>query len=129
MAIVCREEGIRMTRLTMMVTREFQMAIHTTFWKSNPYLDSVYTHESNDLHPQWVIVDLGKKYRINAIQINWGNPYALNYKVDYAKGNDPQYFDPFEPGIWHSFSQNIIDNSKERNNIKKISEKPVLDVL
>ncbi len=97
----------------------------TTFWKSNPYLDSVYTHESNDLHPQWVIVDLGKKYRINAIQIDWGNPYALNYKVDYAKGNDPQYFDPFEPGIWHSFSQNKIDNSKQRNNIKKISENPL----
>ncbi len=97
-----------------------------TFWKSNPYLDSFYTHESNNLHPQWVIVDLGKKYRINAIQINWGNPYALNYKVEYAKGNDPQYFDPYEPGIWHSFPQNNIDNSKERNNIKKISEKPIL---
>ena len=98
----------------------------TTFWKSNPYLDSFYTHESNNLHPQWVIVDLGKKYRINAIQISWGNPYALNYEVEYAKGNDPQYFDPYEPGIWHSFSQNKIDNSKQRNNIKKISEKPEL---
>ncbi len=97
----------------------------STFWKSNPYLDSFYTHESNRLHPQWVIVDLGKKYRVNAVRIRWGNPYALSYKVDYAKGNDPQYFDPFEPGIWHSFSQNEIDNSKETNNIKKISKKPV----
>lgn len=98
----------------------------TTFWKSNPYLDSFYTHESNDLHPQWVVVDLGKKYRINAIRINWGNPYAVKYQVDYAKGNDPQYFDPFEPGIWHCFSINNIDNSKQRNNIKKISEKAVI---
>ncbi len=96
-----------------------------TFWKSNPYLDSFYTHESNMLHPQWMIVDLGKKYHINAIKINWGNPYAINYTVDYAKGNDPQYFDPFEPGIWHPFPINDIDNSKERNNVKKISEKPV----
>ncbi|MEO8823262.1 MAG: discoidin domain-containing protein, partial [Ginsengibacter sp.] len=63
-----------------------------TFWKSNPYLDSSFTHESNKFHPQWVIIDLGKKYRINALKIKWGNPYALSYTVDYAKGNDPQYF-------------------------------------
>ncbi|MGN6247723.1 MAG: galactose-binding domain-containing protein [Ginsengibacter sp.] len=97
----------------------------SSFWKSNPFLDSSYTHESNDLHPQWVIVDLGKNYRINAVKINWGNPYALNYKVEFAKGYDPQYFDPFEPGIWHSFSNYQIDNSKQRKDAKKISANPV----
>src|SRR5690242_3178078 len=96
-----------------------------TFWKSNPYLDSSFTHESNDLHPQWVIVDLGKNYRINAVKINWGNPYALNYKVDFAQDYDPQYFDPFEPGIWHLFSNHDIENSKQRNDAKKISLRPV----
>ena len=95
----------------------------STFWKSNPYLDSFYTHESNELHPQWVIVDLGKRRNVNAIRINWGTPYALSYRVDYAKGNDPQYFDPFEPGIWHSFPINNVDNTKERNSIKRISGK------
>jgi len=97
-----------------------------TFWKSNPYLDSFFTQESNKIHPQWVIVDLGKRRSVNAIQIDWGNPYATSYKVDYAKGNDPQYFDPFEPGIWHSFSQSNIDNGKGRNIIKIISGKPLL---
>ena len=97
----------------------------STFWKSNPYLDSFYTHESNQLHPQWTIVDLGKRRSINAILIKWGNPYAVSCKVDFAKGNDPQYFDPFEPGIWHSFPINNVDNSKQRNSFKKISDKPV----
>ena len=29
-----------------------------TYWKSNPYLTSKFTKESDALHPQWVIVDL-----------------------------------------------------------------------
>lgn len=95
----------------------------STFWKSNPYLDSFFTQESNTLHPQWMILDLGKRRSVNAIRINWGNPYAIRYKIDYAKGNDPQYFDPFEPGIWYPFPIHSIDNSKERNGIKKISGK------
>ncbi|HEY5392159.1 MAG TPA: discoidin domain-containing protein, partial [Hanamia sp.] len=72
-----------------------------TIWKSNPYLDSFYTHESNNLHRQWIVIDLGKHKKINALRIKWGNPYALSYSVDYAKDNDPQYFDPYEPGVWH----------------------------
>ena len=30
-----------------------------SFWKSNPYLDSHFTGESEDAHPQWVVIDLG----------------------------------------------------------------------
>ncbi|MEO5909077.1 MAG: hypothetical protein ABIR50_06385, partial [Ginsengibacter sp.] len=40
----------------------------STFWKSNPYLDKYFTKESNEDHPQWVIVDLGKKYEVNALR-------------------------------------------------------------
>lgn len=93
----------------------------TTFWKSNPYLDSFYTHESNNLHRQWIIIDLGKHKKINAIKINWGNPYALSYSIDYAKNNDPQYFDPYEPRIWHSFENNDINNYGNNNEIIRIS--------
>ncbi|MEO8854467.1 MAG: discoidin domain-containing protein [Ginsengibacter sp.] len=92
-----------------------------TFWKSNPYLDSFYTHESNNLHRQWTVVDLGKHKKINAIRIKWGNPYALSYSVDYAKNNDPQYFDPYEPGIWHSFENNEINNFGIKNKTIRIS--------
>lgn len=97
----------------------------STFWKSNPYLDSHYTLDSNKLHPQWVIIDLGKYRRLNAIRIQWGNPYALSYKIDYASGNDPGYFDPYEPGIWYPFTKNIVENNKSKNKIVKIADKPV----
>ena len=40
-----------------------------TFWKSNPYLDRHYTHES---HPQWVLVDLGSRHPLDALRIAWG---------------------------------------------------------
>src|SRR6185312_6223294 len=97
----------------------------STFWKSNPYLDAYYTNESNKLHPQWVIIDLGKYRKINAIEIKWGNPYAVSYTLDYARGNDPGYFDPYEPGIWYPFTKNFVENPKGKNNITKIADKPV----
>lgn len=97
----------------------------STFWKSNPYLDKYYTHESNKLHPQWVIVDFGRYRRINAIKIKWGNPFALSYTLDYARGNDPDYFDPYEPGIWYPFHKNFIENGEGENKIVKIADKPV----
>ncbi|MEO6836875.1 MAG: discoidin domain-containing protein, partial [Ginsengibacter sp.] len=97
----------------------------STFWKSNPYLDSHYTLDSNTLHPQWVIIDLGKYRRLNAIRIRWGNPYALSYKINYASGNDPGYFDPYEPDIWYPFPKSIVENRDKENKIVKIADKPV----
>src|SRR5579863_6509214 len=60
----------------------------TTYWKSNPYLDEMYTHEDNSLHPGWIIVDLGSVMNVNAIKVAWANPYAVNYQVQYWTGND-----------------------------------------
>jgi hypothetical protein len=97
----------------------------STYWKSNPYLDKYYTHDPNELHPQWVIIDLGKYRKINAIKILWGNPYALSYKIDYAKGNDPGYFDPYEPGIWYPFTKNVIENATGKTRIVEIADEPV----
>jgi hypothetical protein len=97
----------------------------STFWKSNPYLDTYYTHDSNELHPQWVIIDLGRYRKMNAIRIKWGNPYALSYKIDYARGYDLGYFDPYEPGIWYPFPQKIIENENGENKIIRIAAIPV----
>lgn len=94
-----------------------------TFWKSNPYLDKHFTRESNNLHPQWIIIDLGKKHTINAIRIKWGNPYALSFHVDYARDVDPDYFDPFQPDIWRSFSKNSFKNVGNDNQIVRITAK------
>jgi len=95
----------------------------TTFWKSNPYLDQHYTNESTRFHPQWVIVDLGKKCDVNAICISWGNPYALSFNVDYAHDVDPDYFDPLQPDIWLPFSKDSFQNLKGENKIIKITGK------
>src|SRR5437868_7456854 len=32
-----------------------------TYWKSNPYLTQFFTGEDDSAHPQWVVIDLGKK--------------------------------------------------------------------
>ena len=37
-----------------------------TYWKSNPYLSKTFTGEDDSLHPQWVVIDLGKKQDMNA---------------------------------------------------------------
>ena len=95
----------------------------TTFWKSNPYLDTYFTKESNKLHPQWVIVDLGKRYAVNALRIKWGNPFAVTFTVDYASDVDPDYFDPFQPNIWRPFSKDSFVNPTAENKIIKLCGK------
>lgn len=57
-----------------------------TFWKSNPYLAKPFTHEDDSLHPQWIIVDLGEYYDVNAIRIDWWEPSARKYEVQYWVG-------------------------------------------
>ena len=47
-----------------------------SYWKSNPYLTSKFTGESDALHPQWVVVDLQAEKPVNAIRIAWASPYA-----------------------------------------------------
>ncbi|MFI5186839.1 MAG: discoidin domain-containing protein [Chitinophagales bacterium] len=93
-----------------------------TYWKSNPYLDAHFTNESNTLHPQWVVVDLGKLFPVNAIRINWGNPFALSYKVDYALDIGKDYFDPMQPDLWHDFSKGTITNPEGENKIVIVSD-------
>ena len=50
------------------------------YWKSNPYLTSKFTGESDALHPQWVIVDLQSEKQISAARILWVSPFAKTYQ-------------------------------------------------
>jgi len=68
-----------------------------TFWKSNPYLANAFTHEDDSLHPQWIIVDLGEYYDVNAIRIHWCEPSAREYQVEYWVGADPMNWE--EPAM------------------------------
>ncbi|MBV9695762.1 MAG: glycosyl hydrolase family 5 [Gammaproteobacteria bacterium] len=60
-----------------------------SFWKSNPYLTHAFTHEEDALHPQWVIVDLALRQPVDAIRLEWADPYAQDYLVQFWTGEDP----------------------------------------
>src|SRR5215831_554120 len=54
-----------------------------SFWKSNPYLGSRFTGQSDSAHPQWIVIDLGSHERVSHIRIDWMDPYARRYEVQY----------------------------------------------
>ena len=59
-----------------------------TFWKSNPYLDQHFTGQPNATLPQWIIIDLGTKKPINVIRLNWAEPFATVYDVQFGDFSD-----------------------------------------
>ncbi|AIE84819.1 discoidin domain-containing protein [Fimbriimonas ginsengisoli] len=67
----------------------------TTYWKSNPYLGDA---------PQWVVIDLGRRRKIDAIRIQWANPFATQYNLEYWIGNENIEEDDNPPGVWHPIS-------------------------
>ncbi len=84
----------------------------TSFWKSNPYLDSRYTHEPSNSHPQWAIVDLEHNEPIDAVRIMWGTPYATSYDVQYWEGEQPKGPDDNADDTgWRTFSNGSIRSS------------------
>jgi hypothetical protein len=78
------------------------------FWKSNPYLTQAYTGDSDQLHPQWVLFDLKKKSAVNAAKIWWGDPYAVQYAVQYWTGDDP-IWNPAH-GAWVTFPDGAVSH-------------------
>jgi F5/8 type C domain len=83
-----------------------------TYWKSNPYLTSRFTGESDSKHPQWVVVDLRAPQRMNAIRIEWENPYAIQYEVQYWVGTDALDFDAGPKGEWRSFPSGVLHRAR-----------------
>jgi hypothetical protein len=82
-----------------------------TYWKSNPYLTSKFTKESDALHPQWVIIDLRAPKPVNAVRIAWENPFAKVYQVEYWVGKDALDFDQGPEGEWKVFPSGKITNN------------------
>ena len=81
-----------------------------TYWKSNPYLTKPFTGEDDSLHPQWVVIDLGKKQDVNAIRIAWAEPYARVYQVEYWTGEDAM--DDQGHGDWKKFESGGVTDGK-----------------
>ena len=83
-----------------------------SYWKSNPYLTKAYTGEDDALHPQWVMIDLGKKIDVNAIRIAWANPYARRYYVQFWTGELEPFYAGINKGSWQMFPMGSIANGK-----------------
>ncbi|HET9708311.1 MAG TPA: discoidin domain-containing protein, partial [Gemmatimonadales bacterium] len=81
-----------------------------TYWKSNPYLTSRFTGESDTLHPQWVVVDLQAEKPVSAVRIEWASPFATAYQVEYWVGTDALDFDGGPKGEWKVFPAGAVKN-------------------
>ena len=96
----------------------------TSFWKSNPYLDSHFTGESDDAHPQWVVIDFGEPKSVNAIRIHWGTPYATRYRVEYWPGDDPMHLHPDDDDAWQPFANGKILDAHGGRDLVRLTERP-----
>ncbi len=94
-----------------------------TFWKSNPYLTRIFTGESDALHPQWVAVGFASPQRINAIHIDWAQPYAKGYVVQYWNGQDAFHLPT--KGSWITFPQGKVLDGKGGDSSVMLSATPV----
>jgi len=91
-----------------------------TYWKSNPYLTSKFTGEDDALHPQWVVIDLGAVERIDTLRIDWANPYAASYEVQYWNSErDPM--SNATAGAWIAFPHGIVTQGRGGTETLKFS--------
>jgi hypothetical protein len=96
-----------------------------TYWKSNPYLTSKFTGESDALHPQWIVVDLKADKSVNAVRIAWASPYATSYQVEYWTGGDALDFDLGPKGEWKVFPAGVSNNAQGGTVTLKLADAPV----
>ncbi len=82
-----------------------------SYWKSNPYLAKEFTGEDDLLHPQWVVIALDKKEDVNAVRIDWADPYAQDFEVQYWLG-DGDAMDEQDKGSWKPFPNGTITKAK-----------------
>jgi hypothetical protein len=83
-----------------------------SYWKSNPYLTKAYTGETDAMHPQWVMIDLGAKVDVNAVKISWANPYAKRYYVQFWTGELEPFYDGINKGAWQTFPMGTVTDGK-----------------
>ena len=93
-----------------------------TFWKSNPYLDEHFTGEKNSLHPQWLMIDLGELKPINAIRIDWAEPFAKKFLVQYGDFVGEEDLSQRLPTDWHEFPAGNIQTTTAGRQPIKLSE-------
>ena len=95
----------------------------TTYWKSDPYLTSAFTHEPDSLHPQWVVVDLGSRKPVDGIRLSWTDPYAVDYQVQYWHGSDA--INSPGQGNWVTFSGGSVTQSTGGTVLLRLAPNPL----
>jgi F5/8 type C domain-containing protein len=95
-----------------------------TYWKSNPYLTKAFTGEDDSLHPQWVVIDLESQQNVNAIRIDWAEPYARAYVVQYWTGTSDA-MDEQASGDWKTFPSGTITDGKPGLAALRLSASPI----
>ena len=95
-----------------------------SYWKSNPYLTKDFTGEDESLHPQWVVIALDKKEDVSAIRIDWAEPYARDFEVQYWVG-EGDAMDEQNKGEWKTFPQGAVTNAKGGLATIELSPAPV----
>jgi len=95
------------------------------YWKSNPYLTSRFTGESDSLHPQWVVMDLQAERPVSAVRIAWASPYARTFQVEYWVGKDALDFDAGPQGEWKTFPSGAVKDARGGTVTMKLVETPV----
>jgi hypothetical protein len=95
-----------------------------SYWKSNPYLASQFTGENDSLHPQWVVIALNKKEKLNAIRIQWSDPFARDFQVQYWLG-DGDAMDEQDKGAWRDFPSGAVTDGNGGDPTLLLSPSPV----
>jgi len=96
-----------------------------TYWKSNPYLTSKFTGESDELHPQWVVVDLKAEKPVSAARMQWQDPYATHYQFEYWSGTEALNFDAGPKGEWKVFPSGAFKNAHGGSVTLKLTSSPI----
>ncbi|WP_295457463.1 discoidin domain-containing protein [uncultured Thiodictyon sp.] len=96
-----------------------------SFWKSNPYLDQHFTHEDNARHPQWVVVDLKEPLPIDAVRIQWGQPHARAWRMEYCTNLHADYVENRICNAWAAFPQGEIADGQGGTETRRLAAEPV----
>jgi hypothetical protein len=95
-----------------------------TYWKSNPYLTQRYTGESDDTHPQWLVLDLSQFQRLDSIRIAWTDPYATEFLVQYWTASEEPMHNPTK-GVWKTFPFGAVHNAKGGTQTLRLTSAPM----
>ena len=96
----------------------------TSYWKSNPYLTQLFTHEDDTAHPQWVVIDLEASRPVNAIGIAWAEPFAKAFQVQYWSGTGDA-MDEQGSGDWKTFRSGAVTDGKGGTATLRLNTQPI----